>query len=69
MTEEKPCSACRALINAPTTVEPHARLRDDRKFRMFLDFNTETYHCEACGMKWKRLTTMPRRTATWTVTE
>ena len=59
------CTECRALIDAPSMDEAHARLSVYGELTMYSNHNTTTYECSACQAKFERCETMPRRRVTW----
>jgi hypothetical protein len=70
MNEWKRCDECRALIDAPSTVDPHPRLHRYGTSRTFADFISDNYQCEKCATKFRRHETIiPDCAVTWTVIE
>lgn len=67
MNDEKRCDECRALIDAPSTVEPHAGLHRYGVSVVFADFNSDTYECDICHTKFQRQEAKSSRKVTWTV--
>ncbi len=64
------CEECRALIDAPSTVDAHPRLHRYGTWKVFVDFTSETYQCEQCATKFHRYETkIPDWKVTWTVIE
>lgn len=59
------CTQCRALIDAPHTVEPHARLRSYGELKMYAKFNSTTYECADCHTNFERREAMPHGPVTW----
>lgn len=50
------CDACKALLGASTTVEPHMALR--MRDSILRDYGElEKYRCRACGTLWDRFKT------------
>jgi hypothetical protein len=70
MTEKKPCSACRALIDAPSTVAPHQRLDTYGPSKVFGDFTRVGYECSQCHTRFRRHETfIPDWKVFWMVIE
>ncbi len=61
------CDECRALITAPSIVDPHPMLASYGEKAIFTDHSGEYFRCDICGTKLHRHELTPLGEVTWRV--